>query len=77
MHKFDVGVIWCYSDRSAEIHRQLPGTKNDCFKQGVPADVDKAEENPSLKILDELLTLQRWGIYTPIHTVMRKGFFAG
>jgi hypothetical protein len=45
----------CYSQRGAVPSRQLTGTKNDRFNEGVPTDVDNAQGRPCLIILDDLL----------------------
>ena len=55
MHIFDGGVIWCYPEKSAVPSRQLTGTKNFRFKEGLPADFDDTKDKPCLIILDDLL----------------------
>jgi len=55
VHTFDGGVIRFYSKRSAVPSRQLAGTKNFRFNEGVPQDFDNGDERARLTILEDLL----------------------
>jgi len=51
--KFAGGVVWCYGEKSA-VPSHLPADIR--IYEGVPEDFDSANREPSLVILDDLLT---------------------
>ena len=55
MQKFDGGVIWFYSEKSAVPSRQLPGAKKFRFNEGLPADFGNTKDKPYLIIVEDLL----------------------
>ena len=52
---FSGGIVWCYSEISANTYRQLAGTKRVRFHEGVPADFNNSGDKPCLIILEDLL----------------------
>ena len=53
--KFDGGVIWCYSEKTAVPNQQLAVLKKKIrYNEGVSADFENAHGRPCLIILDDL-----------------------
>jgi hypothetical protein len=52
--RFDGGIIWCYSEKTAVPAHQL-GKINIRYHEGVPENFDNAHGTPCLVILDDLL----------------------
>ena len=53
---FDGGIIWCFSEKTAVLSRQLAALrKNIRFNEGLPDGFKNAQGKPCLIILDELL----------------------
>ena len=50
-------IVWCYSEVSAILYRQLAGTKHVRFHEELPADFNNIGENPCLIILYYLLNI--------------------
>jgi len=53
--EFSVGIVWCYSEISADPYQHLAGNKHVRFQEGVPADFNDSGEKPCLIILEDLL----------------------
>ena len=54
--KFEGGIIWCYSEKSAVPKRQLSALRKKIrYREGVPNNFTNARGRPCLIILDDLL----------------------
>ena len=53
---FSGGIIWCYSEKSAVLHRELASLHKDVsFHEGVPQNFGNDHGKPCLIIFDNLL----------------------
>ena len=64
---FAGGVVWCYDEKSA-VPSHLPGYIR--FQEGVPEDFGSANSEPSLVILDDLLTVRSHIFPDEVHPIV-------